>query len=64
VPASPWSAHNILAGVAFAFVAAALPTGTLRVSIAATTAVHLGAFASFTSGTVTACGIIRARRVR
>jgi hypothetical protein len=64
VPASPWSAHNILAGAAFAFVAAALPTGTLRVSIAATTAVHLGAFASFTSGSVTAYGIIRARRVR
>jgi hypothetical protein len=41
-----------------------LPTGRLRISIAATTTVYLGTLALFASGTCLAYGFIGARRVR
>jgi hypothetical protein len=41
-----------------------MPTGTARMSLAATTTVYLGCFAGFTTGPATAYGTIRARRIR
>ena len=41
-----------------------LPTGTARISVAATTIVYLVAQATFTVSTNAAYGIIRARRIR
>jgi hypothetical protein len=42
----------------------AIPTGMRRFSIATTTTIYLIATAVFSGGTATACGFIRARRIR
>jgi len=41
-----------------------VPTPVVRINVSTTTTVYLGALAGFTSGTVSATGVIRARRVR
>lgn len=43
---------------------AALPTGTVRLSLASTTTIYLVAFAGFSVSTLTAFGFIAARRAR
>jgi hypothetical protein len=64
VPATPYDGVNLFIATGQTVSAGTLPTGSLRVSLAATTTVYLVAQAGFTGGTCAAQGTIRARRVR
>jgi hypothetical protein len=60
----PYPGQSSIIGTGLQVNAIQMPTGTARMSLAATTTVYLGAYAAFTTGPATAYGTIRARRIR
>ena len=57
-------ARNVIAATSAILANSVLPTGTIRMSLAATTTIYLSVYAAFASGTVSAYGFLAARRAR